>query len=1353
VLLVPTALVFIEASVVMHAMDRVRQEIRLDQALQLFPVTGRGVIVAILDRGIDWRNDDFRNENGSTRIAYIFDLTDDSGASAPQNPYGHGTIYTRSQIDSALSGGAALPTRDAIGHGTTTTGIAAGSGLNSPNRKYRGVAPEATIISVKVTSDGAPAHNGEPAEAPFWDPARVPIAMQFVKDKAHELGLPCVMLLNVGSIGGPSDGTSEWSRWVDSMVEAGFLFVTGTGDDGGRDNRADATVPAGGDSDLDFLKDGQTPIYVEVWYPEDRRLDVRVRTPTGVFGPYTAPPTRVAFDSHVTAEFTYNHLGADVEYYGADNNKRLIWVRIDGPPGTYALELINRSSEGAKVDASLGGNPPAPTWPPFSRFLSHLSTGTIWDMSTAFMNIAPNSYVMRTDWVDIDGVHRVANLEGLTGELWHGSSVGPTRDGRWGVDVAAPGNTLFTTYNPRSYWATFRGNLVNDGGGLYGAASAVSAAAPIVTGVLALMLEIDPSLDAADAKDILQRTARADSFTGAVPNPRWGFGKLDAESALRETRRISSPTVVTADAVTPSVGAGPSQVFSATYSDSLGAVDLSFVYLRFSESLSGGLHSCIVRYNQSAGKLSLRDDAGAWLPGLALAGGGTLENSQCSIELNNSSATALGQTLTLNLSMTFKIAYAGSKNIYLSAVNIDGVTTDWQQRGTWTVGVTLGAVSITPNSGTGVSRTFSAVFTDSLGVTTDLRVARVRFGVSTAGACVVDYNAMTNMVRILDDAGTPGAFGPFSGTLANSQCTVDLVQSSATPSGTTLALSLKITFKAALIGPQPIFLRANGNFGAATTGWIARGTWDVNAAVQAISVTPNNGSGSTQTFTLAYSDAEGVVADLRVARVRFSGGSGPCVIDYNAMTNQVRMQNDLGEWGNFKSFGAGAINNNSQCSLNLVTSSATPIGTNLTLTLALTFKAAFAGAKTIDMRANSNVGSTTGWLQKGTWTNVPIVATVDAVSASPNAGTGAFKMFTLQYTDSLGATDLASARVRFATTNVGPGSCSVWYNANAANISLMDDAGAWGAAVPLGSGTLANSQCTVNVAATTATLNGNMLTLGLSVAFSGNFAGAKNTFMLAASAGGPSTGWLIRGAWSVPDALLRDDFSGSSLDSSTWFMPVGAGTFLGRTQLRPPSESLAVANGVIRLRLDTYNPTALTPGDSFWGSEIVSNTIFPRGAGLSFSTRARLVGPIPGGMVASLFSYMTQSGLHDEIDVELLSNDLASPRVLTNVFNNDNFTVPGHPLFATVPGFSLTDFNLYRVDWLSDRVRWWINGILVREDLVNVPDDPMTIRLNLWAPSSTFAAAYNAALQPVDNAGANQTFFYDVDFVEVRDAQ
>jgi Subtilase family len=110
--------------------------------------------------------------------------------------------------------------------------------------------------------------------------------------------------------------------------------------------------------------------------------------------------------------------------------------------------------------------------------------------------------------------------------------VGPTFDGRFGVDVCAPGDSVFTTYAPNSYWATFRFNLIQDGGGLYGRASAVSAANPILTGIVALLLEMNPNLDAPSVKSILQRSARADAFTGVVPNPNWGYGKADAYSAL-----------------------------------------------------------------------------------------------------------------------------------------------------------------------------------------------------------------------------------------------------------------------------------------------------------------------------------------------------------------------------------------------------------------------------------------------------------------------------------------------------------------------------------------------------------------------------------------------------------------------------------------------------------------------------------------------------------------------------------------------------------------------------------------------------------------------------------------------------
>ena len=98
------------------ALDRVRVETRVDEAVEALGVSGAGVIVAILDRGIDWQSNDFRNEDGTTRIAWIFDLSDDSGAAGRRNAYGRGTIYTRRQIDHALSSGTMLAARDAFGH-------------------------------------------------------------------------------------------------------------------------------------------------------------------------------------------------------------------------------------------------------------------------------------------------------------------------------------------------------------------------------------------------------------------------------------------------------------------------------------------------------------------------------------------------------------------------------------------------------------------------------------------------------------------------------------------------------------------------------------------------------------------------------------------------------------------------------------------------------------------------------------------------------------------------------------------------------------------------------------------------------------------------------------------------------------------------------------------------------------------------------------------------------------------------------------------------------------------------------------------------------------------------------------
>lgn len=93
------------------ALDRVRAETGVDKAVAALGVSGAGVIVAIMDRGIDWESNGFRNNDGTTRIAYIFDLSDDSRTRDPDNAYGRGTIYTREQIDRALAAGNMLATR------------------------------------------------------------------------------------------------------------------------------------------------------------------------------------------------------------------------------------------------------------------------------------------------------------------------------------------------------------------------------------------------------------------------------------------------------------------------------------------------------------------------------------------------------------------------------------------------------------------------------------------------------------------------------------------------------------------------------------------------------------------------------------------------------------------------------------------------------------------------------------------------------------------------------------------------------------------------------------------------------------------------------------------------------------------------------------------------------------------------------------------------------------------------------------------------------------------------------------------------------------------------------------------
>lgn len=227
--------------------------------------------------------------------------------------------------------------------------------------------------------------------------------------------------------------------------------------------------------------------------------------------------------------------------------------------------------------------------------------------------------------------------------------------------------------------------------------------------------------------------------------------------------------------------------------------------------------------------------------------------------------------------------------------------------------------------------------------------------------------------------------------------------------------------------------------------------------------------------------------------------------------------------------------------------------------------------------------------------------------------------------------------------------------------------------------------------------------------------------------------------------VLREDFNGSQLDSTVW----AVGTWkLGRTQL---GNVPAVAGGLAQLTFNTYR---------FTGSEIYTRRNFALGNGVEFEARVRS-NHLPSGLVTSLFTYNTQNNLSDELDIEFLSKQVnlsatGAPMLMTTWNNWDE----AHPTYGdgihhssqskVITGLDVNLFHTYTIRWLPGRTEWLVDGVLVASSTLAQPDLAAPLRINFWAPASTWTEAYDARLKPVGNKRQNKTYFYDVDWVEVR---
>lgn len=242
-------------------------------------LSGEGVLVGIVDSGIDYAHPDFCNEDGTTRIAALWDQSIETGN--PPSGYGMGTLFTKEQINAALQKETReertnlVPSVDVSGHGTHVAGIAAGNGRASGGR-YRGVAFQSELLVVKLaeTRSGRAAVSGT---------ARLMEAVDFCVRFAIERNQPLALNLSYGTGEGAHNGRSLLETYLDRVATlAKCVICVGTGNDGTGRMHAGGRLTEEKPAELELAVEGrEKSLELELWSNYPDKFSVEVVAPSG----------------------------------------------------------------------------------------------------------------------------------------------------------------------------------------------------------------------------------------------------------------------------------------------------------------------------------------------------------------------------------------------------------------------------------------------------------------------------------------------------------------------------------------------------------------------------------------------------------------------------------------------------------------------------------------------------------------------------------------------------------------------------------------------------------------------------------------------------------------------------------------------------------------------------------------------------------------------------------------------------------------------------------------------------------------------------------------------------------------
>ncbi len=460
-------------------------------------LSGRGILVGIVDSGIDYRHPDFIREDGTTRILRLWDQ---SVAGNPPQGYAMGSEYTSAQIDQALAAAdqreayQIVPSRDSSGHGTAVAGIAAGNGRSSDGI-YRGAAFESSLLVVKL---------GNPRQDSFPRTTELIQGVDYVIRQAIALGMPLALNLSFGNNYGSHRGDTLLETYLNSVADLGRNCIcVGMGNNGADALHASGRMEMGSTERIEVsVGDYEPSLNIQLWKNYADQADIYLTHPDGrTVGPL------------------YEDLGPQRHRLG--QTELLIYYGKPSPYSTAQEIYFDFIPRGDYVDAGIWTITLDPRKVADGGYDLWLPGGGVLGSGTRFYFQTPEATLTIPA-----AASRVISVGAYNSRIqaYAEFSGRGFQDGTDGVkpDLVAPGVDIRTTQVAGGYTTVTR----------------TSFATPFVTGAAALLMEWgivegnDPYLYGEKVKAYLRRGARPLQGSAEYPNPQVGYGALCVRDSL-----------------------------------------------------------------------------------------------------------------------------------------------------------------------------------------------------------------------------------------------------------------------------------------------------------------------------------------------------------------------------------------------------------------------------------------------------------------------------------------------------------------------------------------------------------------------------------------------------------------------------------------------------------------------------------------------------------------------------------------------------------------------------------------------------------------------------------------------------